>query len=119
MASASRGSLGVLEHILEHEDCDVDPVNRLERATPLHLAMALEDADTRGAVVESLLDAGADLSIQDKHGRTALQLIPADDTQIRALVRKAQAAAALSREDVADDDDGEPGSGSGSGSESE
>lgn len=58
--SASLGSTTVLEHILSHEDCDVDPINRLERATPLHLAMRLDDAEARLYVVESLLDAGAD-----------------------------------------------------------
>ena len=57
---ASLGSTVVLEHILEHEDCDVDPINRLEAATPLHLALQLEDPELRLAVVESLLDAGAD-----------------------------------------------------------
>ena len=58
--SASHGSVDVLEHILAHEDCDVDPINRLEAATTLHLALQLEDPEMRLAVVESLLDAGAD-----------------------------------------------------------
>ncbi|KAH9950980.1 ankyrin repeat-containing domain protein [Amylocystis lapponica] len=115
--AASRGSLSVLEHILSHEDCDVDPVNRLEKATPLHLAMRIDDEETRVSVVESLIDAGADMTLKDKHGQTAPNLIPAGDTQIRALVRKAQAGAAISKDDVADDDDGEPGSGSGSDSD--
>lgn len=50
----------MLEHILSHDECDVDPVNRLEHATPLHLALQLEDPELRKHVVESLLDAGAD-----------------------------------------------------------
>lgn len=49
-----------MEHILEHEDCDVDPINRLERATPLHLAIRVEDLEVRREVVDSLLEAGAD-----------------------------------------------------------
>lgn len=57
---ASHGSTTVLEHILEHEDCDVDPINRIERATPLHLAIKVEDPEVRRQVVESLLEAGAD-----------------------------------------------------------
>ena len=56
----SHGSTTVLEHILEYDDCDVDPINRLERATPLHLAVRLDDLDLRKAVVDSLLEAGAD-----------------------------------------------------------
>lgn len=61
------GSLDILDHILEHESCDVDPVNRLDGATPLHIAIqkAAEETDFEGKmvrtlVVETLLDAGAD-----------------------------------------------------------
>ena len=50
----------MLEHILSHDECDVDPINRLEKATPLHLALRIEDDETRKSVVESLLEAGAD-----------------------------------------------------------
>ena len=57
---ASHGSTIVLEHILEHEECDVDPINRLERATPLHLALRIDDEELRQDVVSSLLEAGAD-----------------------------------------------------------
>lgn len=42
---ASRGSTEVLEHILSHSDCDVDPINRLEKATPLHLAFTIDDPE--------------------------------------------------------------------------
>ncbi|GBE77606.1 ankyrin [Sparassis latifolia] len=118
--AASHGNLTVLEHILSHEDCDVDPVNRIEKATPLHLALAHPDAELRMAVVESLLDAGADTTIKNKNGETASDLVSPDDSEIRALIRNAQAGAAISRDDVVDDEDeGEPGSGSGSGSGSE
>ena len=48
-----------MEHILTHEDCDVDPINRIERATPLHLAVRIDEPELRRYVVESLLDAGA------------------------------------------------------------
>ncbi|KAI0789561.1 ankyrin repeat-containing domain protein [Abortiporus biennis] len=115
--AAAGGCTEVLEHILSHDECDVDPINRLEGATPLHLALKIEDKELRKAVVESLLDAGADTSIKDKFGDTPLDLISKDDTEIRALIRRAQAEATISRDDIADDDDDEPGSGSGSGSE--
>lgn len=59
---ALNGSTDVLEHILSHEDCDVDPVNRLDKQTPLHFALRIEDRDVRITVIESLLDAGADTS---------------------------------------------------------
>ena len=53
----------ILDLILEHESCDVDPVNRLDGATPLHVALrkAAEETDPdRISVIESLLEAGAD-----------------------------------------------------------
>lgn len=52
--------MSVLEDILSHDDCDVDPINRLDKATPLHLALSIDDKELRLAVIESLLDAGAD-----------------------------------------------------------
>ncbi|KAK0234166.1 ankyrin repeat-containing domain protein [Armillaria fumosa] len=116
--AVSNGSTDVLEHILSHEDCDVDPINRIEKATPLHLAVKLEHPGLRKHVVNSLLDAGADTSIRDKFGETALDLVPSEDTEVRALFRKAQAQASISQDDIAsDDDDAGSGSGSGSGSD--
>ncbi|THH13493.1 hypothetical protein EW146_g6722 [Bondarzewia mesenterica] len=117
--AASLGCTDVLEHILSHENCDVDPINRIEKATPLHLAVVIEDDEMRNYVVESLLDAGANTNIKDKNGDTPLDLLSSDDKEVRALIRKAQAQASVSLDDVASDDDGEPGSGSGSGSDEE
>ncbi|KAJ7239750.1 ankyrin repeat-containing domain protein [Mycena haematopus] len=109
------GSTDVLEHILSQEGCDVDPINRTQKATPLHLAVQLEDPELRTYIVSSLLEAGADTRIKDKNGDTALDYVSADDTEIRTLIRKSQAQASVTQEDVAsDDEDGEAGSGSGS-----
>ncbi len=58
--SASHGYLEILEHLLEYDGCDVDLQNRIEKATPLHLALQIDDPETRAAVVSSLLEAGAD-----------------------------------------------------------
>ncbi|TFK21555.1 ankyrin [Coprinopsis marcescibilis] len=111
------GSTDVLEHILSHEECDVDPVNRIDQATPLHLAVQIKDSDLRKHIVESLLDAGADTTLRDKNGFNVLDLISADQTDILNLIRKSRATNAVSRDDIASDDDGEAGSGSGSESE--
>ncbi|KAJ7144835.1 ankyrin repeat-containing domain protein [Mycena crocata] len=116
--AVSHGSTDVLEHILSHEECDVDPINRIEKATPLHLAVRLEDPELRKHIVESLLEAGADTRIKDKNGDTVLDALSADDGEIRALIRKEQAQASVSQDDVASDDEaGSAGSGSGSGSD--
>ncbi|KAJ7083355.1 ankyrin repeat-containing domain protein [Mycena belliarum] len=113
--AVSNGSTDVLEHILSHDECDVDPINRIDKATPLHLAVRIDDPELRKYIVESLLEAGADTRIKDKNGETVLDILPADDTEIRGLIRKAQAQATISQDDVAsDDEDGSAGSGSGS-----
>ena len=49
----------MLDHILCHENCDVDPINKLDKETPLHIAVRLEDPGAREYFVASLLDAGA------------------------------------------------------------
>jgi uncharacterized protein len=60
--SAKAGSLECLDLLLDYDGCDVDYVNLTEGATPLHLAITVEDEEERADVVESLLDAGADFT---------------------------------------------------------
>ena len=59
---ASHGSPEVLDRLLEHEGCDVDYINRLEGATPLHLAVKIEEPELRAYITDCLLDAGANMS---------------------------------------------------------
>ncbi|KAG8691828.1 hypothetical protein FRC11_008452 [Ceratobasidium sp. 423] len=120
--AARSASILVLEKILEYEHplhegeggCDVDLQNRIEGYTPLHFAVRIRDADERLAVVESLLDAGADDTIKDKHGQRAVDAVPVDDEDVHRLFRKAEADRKVDKGDIANDSDGEPGSGSGS-----
>jgi hypothetical protein len=56
---ASEGSVYVINGLLEDEGCDVDYTNRLEGATPLHLAVKIKEPELRAFIVDSLLDAGA------------------------------------------------------------
>jgi hypothetical protein len=39
--------------------------------------------------------------IKDKNGETVIDLLPNDDTKLRALIRKYQAKSSISRDDVA------------------
>ncbi|KAJ3576091.1 hypothetical protein NP233_g663 [Leucocoprinus birnbaumii] len=94
--------LDVLEHILSHDQCDVDPLNRLSGKTPLHNAVELDDSESRLSIIESLLDAGADTTIQDKEGDTVLDILRPNDTNIRALIQKARAQSTISSADIAD-----------------
>lgn len=58
---ASDGSSEVLNELLEHEGCDVDYTNRLEGATPLHLAVKIKERELRAYITDCLLDAGANM----------------------------------------------------------
>jgi hypothetical protein len=48
MISIQNASTSVLEHLLDHESCDVDPRNRLGGDTPLHLAVRGKWEDHEG-----------------------------------------------------------------------
>lgn len=61
--AAFRGSYECLDVLLDQEGVEVDPVNRMEGDTPLHSAARLSaqgDEEGAQAVVEMLLEAGAD-----------------------------------------------------------
>jgi len=108
--AAQYGSTDCLEHILEQDGCDVDIQNRLERATPLHLAIRLEDEELRRYVVASLLDAGADPKIRNKFSQTPIDMLAADDIDTRDIFRRAVAQATMiSSGDLVDEDDLEEG----------
>ncbi|GAA6024606.1 hypothetical protein JCM8202_005075 [Rhodotorula sphaerocarpa] len=130
--AASTPSPDALSLLLERDDTDVDLQNRLDRFTPLHLAVRLEHEEARAGVTEMLLDAGADPSLKDRHGLRAQDYLrPSSsetDKEIAQMIRVAMAErttganATANNADLADDDDdddGEVGSGSGSGSEEE
>jgi ankyrin repeat protein len=64
--AASYGCYEVLDTLLDQEGLEVDPVDRLERDTPLHKAVRFvnglgsEEWEAGASIVELLLDAGAD-----------------------------------------------------------
>ena len=64
--AASYGSYEVLDTLLDQEGLEVDPVDRLEKDTPLHKAVRFVNGldkgewEAGGSIVELLLDAGAD-----------------------------------------------------------
>lgn len=122
--SAANGSTEVLEDILTCDECDVDLVNNLEKATPLHLALLKLDGETLEYVVYQLIESGADikcvpsrprqcrvrlnlpLRIKDKHGRTAVELAQIKGIRDKVLQWNREAHGppppAISNDDVAD-----------------
>ncbi|KZT62610.1 ankyrin [Calocera cornea HHB12733] len=108
--AAQYGSTDCIEHILEQDGCDVDIQNRLEKATPLHLAVRLEDEELRYWVVASLLDAGANPKIRNKFSQTPIDMLADDDEHTREIFRKAAASATMiAAGDLVDEDDLEEG----------
>ena len=84
--AASWGFAGIFERVLR---MDPTAVNILEgRATPLHEAAR----EGHKAIVEALLASGADPSIQDSQGRTALDLAQLGDHQsiVEILITKSK-----------------------------
>lgn len=60
LRSAATPSPDALSLLLDLDETDVDLQNRLERATPLHLAVKLDNPAAKQGVIGMLLDAGAD-----------------------------------------------------------
>lgn len=118
---ASHGSSEVLNELLEHEGCDVDYINRLEGATPLHLAVKIKERELRAYIADCLLDAGANMlyvricshafspsdshlgtcSIKDKEGQVPLDYVPEDDIETRKAFRRCQVQNSVSKDDIA------------------
>ncbi|KAH8920783.1 hypothetical protein BT69DRAFT_1283696, partial [Atractiella rhizophila] len=109
----------VLELLLDHDGTDVDPQNKLDKQTPLHLAVQkIDHAQARYGIVEMLLQAGADPRIKDKFNRKPIDLLPAhnpteDEEKLKKLLRKHEGGQVMmDMGDVVADSDGESGSGS-------
>lgn len=105
--SASHASPTVLELILEHEGTDVDLLTRIDRDTPLHLACRLEHPKARLAIASSLLEAGADPRIANKHKERPIDLLRSrDDDELRSELRRAEGELNVDMSAIATDDDG-------------
>ncbi|KAH8992395.1 ankyrin repeat-containing domain protein [Lactarius akahatsu] len=114
--AAKEGSLDVLNELLEYYGCDVDYTNNIEGATPLHLAVKIEEPELRALIVDSLLDAGADPRIKDKEGHIAQDYVDENDKETLIAFRRHLAQESISKGDIAEDydDDDEDFDGSGS-----
>ncbi|KAL9123490.1 MAG: hypothetical protein Q9217_007074, partial [Psora testacea] len=126
--AAYNGSYDVLDTLLDQEGVEVDPLDRLEGDTPLHKAvryingLGKNEWDGASALVELLLDAGADprefmiLVILDAGARPG-DLVDSQITVVTKLLHKAEFAS-MAVGDAVDVGRGE-GKGEGSASDSE
>jgi len=92
--AASRGHYEVIDALLDQPGFECDPVNRVERDTPLHSAIRWinsEPAEQReygNSLVEMMLEAGSNPRVKNKGGLTALQLVDPRNTGLRELIQK-------------------------------
>jgi ankyrin repeat protein len=63
-------------HVLLEKGASINATN-YNGATPLHLAAGVKDVptDQQKRVLEMLLNKGADLSLKDNHGRSAVEMV--------------------------------------------
>ncbi|KAI4126912.1 MAG: hypothetical protein LQ338_003489 [Usnochroma carphineum] len=122
--AASCGSYEVLDTLLDQENLEVDPLDRLERDTPLHKAVrfvnSLSPSDWPSAhsIAELLIDAGADPRIRNKAKLKPVELVDPKNAELRDILQKAEYSMTAGNDVVVRDgeDDGGP---TGSASDSE
>ncbi|WVR04157.1 hypothetical protein IAU60_001156 [Kwoniella sp. DSM 27419] len=111
-------STGILELLLEHEECDLDARNRLHGDTPLHIAVRNKWEEHEGMrlfLVGSLLESGANTKVKNRYNQRPIDLLPpshesadlnSDDERIRAAIRRTEAEEMVAWSgDVAEEDD--------------
>lgn len=103
--------------LLDQEGLEVDPFTKIDQDTPLHKAVALsaKEKELGHAVVELLLDAGADPRIRNKHKMKPGDVVDPRDGELREILRKAEYKVNAGGDVVVESD----GEGEGSGSESD
>lgn len=122
--AAGYGSYEVLDTLLDQEGLEVDPVDRLEKDIPLHKAVRFVNGldknewEAGAAVVELLLDAGADPRIRNKAKLKPLELVDPRNTELRSTLQKAEFAM-MAGNDVVDRDGEDEQGPTGSASDSE
>ncbi|ODQ82755.1 hypothetical protein BABINDRAFT_159270 [Babjeviella inositovora NRRL Y-12698] len=90
--AAHNGNFEVLDTILDQEGVEVDPVNNLDKETPLHLAVkySFEEPEHGTYIIETLIDAGADSRIKNNGGMQPIDLVRGDNEALRDILESAE-----------------------------
>ncbi|MCJ1377933.1 hypothetical protein MMC17_001029 [Xylographa soralifera] len=121
--AASSGSYDVLEELLDQEDVEVDPLDRMEGESPLHKAVryvnGLDAEEWAGAapLVELLVEAGADVRLRNKAKLRPIELVDPRNAELRAILQRAEYAEMAGDDVVNEDEEDEGPTGSASDSE--
>lgn len=114
----------VLDTLLDQENLEVDPLDRLERDTPLHKAvrfinsLAPSDWPSAHSIADLLIDAGADPRIRNKAKLKPVELVDPKNTELRSVLQKAEYSMTVGDDIVVRDGDNDEGP-TGSASDSE
>ncbi|MCJ1420479.1 hypothetical protein MMC32_006836 [Xylographa parallela] len=112
--AVSYGSYDVLEELLDQEDVEVDPLDRVEGDSPLHKAVryvnGLDKDDWAGAapLVELLVEAGADVRLRNKAKLRPIELVDPRNAELRAVLQRAEYAE-MAGTDVVDEEEEDEG----------
>ncbi|KAL9599372.1 MAG: hypothetical protein Q9219_003905 [cf. Caloplaca sp. 3 TL-2023] len=104
--AASYGSYEVLDLLLDQEDLEVDPLDRLDRDTPLHKSVRYinslphPDRPAAHSLAELLIDAGADPRIRNKARLKAVELVDPSDEELRDILQRAEYGMTVGKDDV-------------------
>lgn len=108
----------VLDTLLDQENLEVDPLDLLERDTPLHKAVRFinslppSDWPSASSIAELLIDAGADPRIRNKAKLKPVELVDPKNGGLRNVLQKAEYAMMVGDDVVVDQNDGPTGSAS-------
>ncbi|CAN6675044.1 hypothetical protein TRVA0_081S00232 [Trichomonascus vanleenenianus] len=113
------GSDDAVDLILDQEGVEVDPVNRIDGDTPLHLAVKYsKDEPEHGLyMVEMFIEAGSDPRIRNKNGVKPIELADKQNSELIHLLQSAEFALNVDVQEDEDEDE-EEGEGEESGSSS-
>ncbi|KAI4178236.1 MAG: hypothetical protein L6R41_008476 [Letrouitia leprolyta] len=108
----------VLDTLLDQENLEVDPLDRLERDTPLHKAIRFINAlpaserASGHSIAELLIDAGADPRIRNKAKLKPVELVDPRNLELKDVLQRAEYSMTVGDDVVVGDDDGPTGSAS-------
>ncbi|KAI7876212.1 ankyrin [Lichtheimia hyalospora FSU 10163] len=103
--AAKYGSLSCLELLVTLKAIDLNMRDRIDLDTPLHKAVQYkEDGDIAIAMVDQLLEAGADPRIENRAKMTPPMLVNPNDEDMKELFDQAMAAYEVDDSDIADDE---------------
>lgn len=84
----------IIDFLLDQENFECDPTNRLEGDTPLHTAVRWINSEPEAqrefgnALVDMMLEAGSNPRVKNKARLTAYQLVDPRNTGLRELIQK-------------------------------